>query len=170
MALEEYIPQYILTTENFGPKGVVTAEHWNELFNLLISQGNDSAHVLKDLITALPESFITKALIGAINGVAGLDASGKVPMAQLPLVNNLISVATVTLTLAGWNNCVQTVPVFNAQPYNVVLVSATPDCVTGYMDNLVTCTAQGVNTLTFTCATAPQTALTVNVIVIDLVV
>ena len=91
-------------------------------------------------------------------------------MAQLPLVNNLISVDVVTLTLAGWNNNVQTVFVPNAQTYNIVLVSATPDCVTGYMDNLVTCTAQGTNTLTFSCATAPQTALTVNVIVIDLVV
>lgn len=170
MAIPEYIPQYILTTENFGPKGVVTAEHWNELFNLLISQGNDSAHTLADLITALPESFITKALIGIANGVAGLDVSGKVPMSQLPLVNNLISVDIVTLTLAGWNNNVQTVFVPNVQAYNIVLVSATPDCVTGYMDNLVTCTAQGANTLTFSCATVPQTALTVNVIVIDLAV
>lgn len=170
MVLSPYIPQYILTTENYGPKGVVTAEHWNEIFNLLISQGNASADAIADLIRELPDNFVSAALIGAINGIAGLDGSGKVPMEQLPVINGVISTSIITLTLAGWLNKLQNVAVANVKANNVVLVSATPDCITGYMDNLVSCVAQSTDTLTFSCDNTPQTALTVNVVVIDLAV
>lgn len=70
MVLSPYIPQYILTTENYGPKGVVTAEHWNEIFNLLISQGNASAKGIADLVTLLISDLAAAEIGASVDSVA----------------------------------------------------------------------------------------------------
>ena len=45
-----YIPKYIRQSENKSPKGVVTASRWNELFNLLIQQGDHTAEELGNIL------------------------------------------------------------------------------------------------------------------------
>lgn len=49
----EFTPATIVTTEQQNTKAIVTAEHWNELFNLLITQGNNVNEGLFNLITEL---------------------------------------------------------------------------------------------------------------------
>ena len=45
-----YIPKYIRQSENKSPKGVITASRWNELFNLLIKQGDHTAEELGNIL------------------------------------------------------------------------------------------------------------------------
>ena len=48
-----YIPKYIRQSENKSPKSVVTASRWNELFNLLIQQGDHTAEELGKILDYL---------------------------------------------------------------------------------------------------------------------
>ena len=52
MAISEYnyIPTYIKRTIDNKPKDVVTASYWNELFNLLITQGDHTAEELGSIL------------------------------------------------------------------------------------------------------------------------
>ena len=52
MAIPEYnyIPTYIKRTIDNKPKDVVTASYWNELFNLLITQGDHTAEELGNIL------------------------------------------------------------------------------------------------------------------------
>lgn len=98
MALIEYTPQRILTTESMTTKGVVTAEHWNEVINLLTSQGNNSATAIFNLIAALGAST-GAADIGAatITGVTGTTV--QTVMAGLKGLIDLCYTASATDTL-----------------------------------------------------------------------
>lgn len=75
---------------------------------------------------------------------------------------NTITQVTVTLTSSGWGSKTQTATVSGVTTSNLVLVEL-PDGSSGYG---IKCTAQGSNTLTFTCETVPTTNVTVNVAVI----
>ena len=52
MAISEYnyIPTYIKRTINNKPKDVIRASYWNELFNLLITQGDHTAEELGNIL------------------------------------------------------------------------------------------------------------------------
>ena len=69
MAISEYnyIPTYIKRTIANKPKDVVTANYWNELFNLLIKQGDHTAEELGNILNHFT---------GVITGLAN-DASTK---------------------------------------------------------------------------------------------
>jgi len=45
-----YIPKYLAREETQSTRNVITATHWNELFNLLITQTDYMAGVLNDLL------------------------------------------------------------------------------------------------------------------------
>ena len=62
-----YIPKYIRQSENKSPKSVVTASRWNELFNLLIKQGDHTAEELGKILDYLSTGLedLTSALAGA---------------------------------------------------------------------------------------------------------
>lgn len=49
MALQ-FVPKRISRLEDFMSRGVVTANYWNELFNLLITQGEHAQDALSDII------------------------------------------------------------------------------------------------------------------------
>ena len=61
-----YIPKYIRQSENKSPKGIVTASRWNELFNLLIKQGDHTAEELGKILDYLSTGLedLTSALAG----------------------------------------------------------------------------------------------------------
>ena len=101
MAVTEYnyIPKYIKRTIANKPKDVVTASYWNELFNLLITQGDHTAEELGNILN----HFTT-----AINDVKGI-ADGKYvkPMNGIPktdLAND------VQASLGKADTALQTVP------------------------------------------------------------
>lgn len=58
----EFTPATIVTTEQQNTKAIVTAEHWNELFNLLITQGNTSNEGLFKSITELASRQVQHSL------------------------------------------------------------------------------------------------------------
>ena len=67
MAIPEYnyIPTYIKRTIANKPKDVVTASYWNELFNLLIKQGDHTAKELGNIL-----NHFTTGLAGIENEIA----------------------------------------------------------------------------------------------------
>lgn len=77
---------------------------------------------------------------------------------ETTLVNAMAKNTTVTLTAGGWSNKSQTVTVTGMTATKGVVVEAT--------DNSygIKCTAQGTNSLTFTCETVPSEAIQVKVL------
>ena len=67
MAIPEYnyIPTYIKRTIDNKPKDVVTASYWNELFNLLITQGDHTAKELGNIL-----NHFSTGLAGIENEIA----------------------------------------------------------------------------------------------------
>lgn len=92
-----------------------------------------------------------------------MSADGTIPKERLA---NVISMpATMPeLTVAGWSSNTQTVNVTGVTANNVVFVSPAPLSTTEYAQCGVACIAQAAGTLTFTCTTVPENALTVNVV------
>lgn len=76
-----------------------------------------------------------------------------------------ITPKTKTLTTAGWSNGTQTVTVSGVTASNTVIVSPAPASADVYAAAGVRCTAQAANSLTFSCASTPTEALTVNVMI-----
>ena len=66
----EWVPRYIKQTANKRPGQIITAEDWNELFNLVIGQGDYTA---EGLLNAIAEAR-TKADL----------KNGKIPIEQIP--------------------------------------------------------------------------------------
>ena len=60
MDLQNYNPMYVLQQPERGPRYVVSAELWNELFHLLTAQGNHTAEAVKTLIDTLNTQYYTK--------------------------------------------------------------------------------------------------------------
>lgn len=73
---------------------------------------------------------------------------------------------TASLTVAGWSNNKQTVTVQGVTASTSVVVSPNANSFTAYGESGVYCSAQAVNSLTFSCESVPTTALTVNVLII----
>ena len=91
-----YIPKYIRQSENKSPKSVVTASRWNELFNLLIKQGDHTAEelgkILDYLSTGLEDLTSEK-----------LDKTGGVISGNLGVTGALNIGATVAVTETNVN-------------------------------------------------------------------
>ena len=60
-----YMPTYIRRIINNRPKDVVTAKYWNELFNLLITQGDHTAEELGNIL-----NYFSTRLVGAESKIA----------------------------------------------------------------------------------------------------
>ena len=69
------------------------------------------------------------------------------------------------LTVAGWSSNTQTVTVTGVTATNTVFVSPAPASASDYASAGIICTAQGTDSLTFTCTTVPSNAITVNVVI-----
>lgn len=76
------------------------------------------------------------------------------------------STLTVTLTSANWSNNEITVTATWVTASNTVIVSPDPSSITDYTDAKIYCSAQGTNSLTFTCDTAPSNDIDVNVVIL----
>ena len=70
---------------------------------------------------------------------------------------------TVTLPASGWTNNRQTVTVSGVTADNTVIPGPAPASHMAYAENGVYCSAQGKDSLTFTCDYVPDDDLTINV-------
>lgn len=75
---------------------------------------------------------------------------------------------SVSLPVASWSSNSQTVTVSGVTTTNTVVVSPAPASFGDYSSSVVHCTAQGNNSLTFTCSETPASALTVNVLIMNI--
>lgn len=97
---------------------------------------------------------------------------------RLPLVDadmaasetyNLVTdkgATTATLAANGWSSNTQTVAVTGVTSSSLVIVSPAPSSMSAYQAAGIYCSAQGTNSLTFTCSTVPTAAITVNVLIV----
>lgn len=72
---------------------------------------------------------------------------------------------SATLTVNGWSSNTQTVTVSGVDSTNTIIVTYAPASRAAWLAADVYCSAQGTNSLTFTCSTTPSTALTANIII-----
>lgn len=73
---------------------------------------------------------------------------------------------TVELTVLGWVADAQTVTATGVTASNIVIVSPTPADQAAYVAAGIICTAQGADSLTFTCDTTPIVAIDVQAVVL----
>lgn len=70
----DWIPRYIKQTSAKRPGQIITAADWNELFNLVVSQGDYTAEGLVTAIVEFSKGLTSKADL----------VEGKVPLSQIP--------------------------------------------------------------------------------------
>lgn len=73
----------------------------------------------------------------------------------------------ITLTSAWWTNNEQTVTATWVTANNSIIISPVPTDISDYTDAEIYCSAQGTDSLTFTCDTAPSNDIEVNVLVLS---
>ena len=112
------------------------------------------------------QTYAEQAKSYADEAKAGNVADGAVTAEKIA-VGAVSSSFTVLLTAAGWNDKAQTVTANGVTADNTVVVSPAPASYTAYAEGAVRCTAQGSNSLTFTCDDVPAGNITVNVTVIN---
>ena len=74
---------------------------------------------------------------------------------------------TITLTTANWSNNTQTVTALWVTSNSSVIVSPTPTSIEDYTSAKIYCSAQGTDSLTFTCINTPSNAVSVDVVVLN---
>ena len=74
---------------------------------------------------------------------------------------------TITLATADWSNMSQTVTALWVTSNSSVIVSSTPTSIEDYTSAKIYCSAQGTDSLTFTCINMPSNAVSVNVVVLN---
>lgn len=72
---------------------------------------------------------------------------------------------SVILTAAGWSGGTQTVTATGVTSSNLVFVAPRPLNQLAYSEAQIVCTAQGTNSLTFTCQNTPVGNITVYVVI-----
>ncbi len=135
-----------------------------------------------------PEAFTPVSHEHAIGNISGLEEAlaGKVDIeaGKALSTNDYTTVeknklaglsapvaVTVTLAAASWtegtDSATQTVNVTGVTATNSVIVQAAPASREAWLEADVYCSAQGAGTLTFTCEAAPESALTANVLILE---
>ena len=92
---------------------------------------------------------------------------GKQRQSAQDLYGSVVTNKTVTLSASGWSNNKQTVSATGVTADNNVFVSPAPESHAAYCKSGVRCTAQAEGTLTFTCDKVPDSALSVNLAIIE---
>ena len=84
-------------------------------------------------------------------------------------VSWLASMSTITVIINAntWSNKEVTVLAWWVTSSNTVIVSPAPSSINDYASNSVYCSAQGTGTLTFKCNTVPDSAISVNVLILS---
>lgn len=94
-----------------------------------------------------------------------VNQDGTIPKERLANVATVPATAP-ELTVAGWSSNTQTITVGGVTADNVVFVAPAPASQADYTSAGIMCTAQGTDSLTFTCTTVPSNAITLNVVIL----
>lgn len=106
--------------------------------------------------TAISATGLLKGADGEVSAaVHGVDY-------QLPVTS-----VQITLPAAGWQNNAQAATVSGVTADSSVVVSPAPESFEAYNEAECRATAQGAETITFSCGSTPAGALTVNVMVVN---
>ena len=97
-----WVPRYIKQTIAKRPGQIVSSADWNELFNLLIGQGDYTAEGLAAALTTFTASLAAKADI----------VDGKVPLSQIPEIFKPTGLDALITTV---NNLAVAVPANKAE-------------------------------------------------------
>lgn len=73
---------------------------------------------------------------------------------------------TAELTVVGWSSSAQTVTVSGVTASNTIIVTPDPTDFDAYVAAKIKVTAQGTNSVSFSCGTVPSVAITVNVLIV----
>lgn len=74
---------------------------------------------------------------------------------------------SISLSSSNWSNMEQTVSTNGVTADNTIIPSPAPASHVAYGEAGIYCSAQGENTLTFTCSEVPSTNLIVNVLILN---
>lgn len=105
----------------------------------------------------------TKGQVTSVNGQTGVVVLSP---SDIGATSMTVPATMPTLTVVDWSANTQTVSVTGVTANNTVLVSPAPSSASDYASAGIVCTAQGTNSLTFTCTTTPTNAIVVNVVVL----
>lgn len=134
-----------------------SAYSWNNVFTQKINNGADIA------VPTTGGTMVVADYTSAQQGdVLTLDANGDAVWAAGASGTSSI---TVTLAAANWSGSSQTVTATGVTASNTVIVGAAPASASEYNTSGVICTAQGADSLTFSCSTTPSNDLTVTVLI-----
>lgn len=123
----------------------------------------DGTWALPNIPTYTLSSFGITATAEELNYTDGVTSNIQT---QLNAKQAKASTVTANLTVAGWSNKTQTITVSGVTASNTVIVGPNPSSEAEYSKNNVICTAQGNNSLTFSCGIVPTTSLSINVIIL----
>lgn len=116
------------------------------------------------------DTVTTVTTNGSGNAITSISASNGAITATKgdTFLTSIGSKTTASLTVNGWSSYVQTVTVSGITTSSTVVVSPDPASYEEYSTMGVYCSAQGTNSLTFTCNTTPSNTLTVNIMIINI--
>lgn len=105
-------------------------------------------------------------IYGTVAIAAGGTGASSAEGARANLGAVAMTPVVVTLAANNWSGNQQTVTASGVTADNTVIPGPAPASHAAYAENGVYCSAQGTNTLTFTCDSVPSADLTVNVAVL----
>ena len=144
----------------------VTTALWYTPQSALSTQ---TAYTSKGTSTKVPT--ITTNTLGQVTGITETSIAFPVTSVngQTWAITWLASMSTITVTLtsAWWSSKSQTVSATGVTASNTVIVSPAPANINDYASNSVYCESQGSWTLTFKCNTVPDSAISVNVLIMS---
>ena len=93
-----------------------------------------------------------------------VDASGTLALSNIQAQH---SAASIAIAISDWNNNTCTKTATGVTSSNTVIISPDPSSFSAYASSQIRATAQGTNSLTFTCTSTPSEAVTVNILIMD---
>ena len=99
----QYTPSYVRQVVHATSKQVITAERWNELFNLLITQGDNTAEAIKNFLMDLNMDGADN--IGTTYSSAAMDLQSALNLISAAIAARSTSVEMTTAITAAKNAC-----------------------------------------------------------------
>lgn len=113
-------------------------------------------------LAKLSEDFVLPVAKGGTGGTTAAEARSGIGAQALHTAR------TVTLAAGSWSGTnQQTVTCNGVTAANTVIVAPAPASVEAWGNAGIVCTTQAANKLTFSCATKPTAAITVNVVIME---
>lgn len=81
-------------------------------------------------------------------------------------IDSKYSTLSVEIPVAAWSNNTATIQVVGVTATNTIIAIPAPASIDMYTDSEIRCTAQSVDSLTFTCEEVPSATITMNILII----